>query len=157
MSHNVVTFLLNLFEACSPQVACKLRTNPTIFKRISSIYAQLLPTLTSLEDTRLQSCIYIVKTHCAKVDILDYQTPAGNKVAAHVCKCRYWFGEVLTDICTKNEIYTTIGYRQLLQQTMLVLDYPLISFTVHTPVCGYQCLGGNINSKYLSLVANGAS
>src|SRR2546430_15589958 len=115
MSHNEVAFLLNLIEACSSHIACKLGTNPTIFKRISGIYAQLLPTLTSLEDTRLQSHIDIVKTHSTKVDILHYQTSAGNKVAAHGSECRYWLWGIMAYIFTKDEVYTTVGYRLLLQ------------------------------------------
>src|SRR6266480_595751 len=137
MSHNAIAFLLNLFETCGPHIACKLRTNPTIFKRVSGIYTQLLPTLTRLEDTRLQCFINVVKTHRAKVDIFHYQMSAGDKVAAHSSECCYWLGEILADIGTKNEVYTSIRYWQLLQKAPLVLDHSLVPFPMQTFVSSY--------------------
>src|SRR6266446_3465086 len=110
---------------CSLQVSGKLRANPTILKCVTSGQAQLLPALTCLKDPRLQSCIDIVKSHRAEVDVLNRQASTGNKIAAHSSKCCNRIGKILTDVCTKYDIHSSRFYRQMLQCTQLVLYHTL--------------------------------
>src|SRR5215469_943714 len=99
--YDVVAFLMDML------IACRFRTNPAILKGITSIHSQLLPVLTGLENTSLQSCIDVVKSQCAKVDIFNHQTSTRSEVLAHCGKRLHRVRKILADICAKYYIHRT--------------------------------------------------
>src|SRR5436309_3538041 len=101
----MVAFLLYLFIARGFEIARQLRTDPAVLKGITSIYTHSLPTLTCVEDSCLQLCIDVVKSHCTKIDIFDRQASAGNEVVAYGSKGRYRIRKILTDIRAKYGIH----------------------------------------------------
>src|SRR6266849_9925365 len=125
-AHDVIAFLLNLHVSRRSQISRRLRADPAILKGVARVDSRALPLLTRLQDASLQGWIYVMKAHCAEVDIFNDQSPAMLEISTHSSKRICWIGKILANIRAKNNVGAAPASRQLFQHTLFVLHLVLI-------------------------------